>query len=154
MMSAAAATPSSPKENSNGGSSDAASASNIHPHWFLCDNLLNFSHDLSCYRIYSFSSETFASQLVNWWICLLLRQSVKSDHWCEVYVFTIYLLNNTSKLLSQFSFVYFNTASGGILDYPMIFLFRLVCVIIGSIFLHDCTAEPMLPIYLIVIGII
>jgi len=60
MMSAAAATPSSPKENSNGGSSDAASsASNIHPHLFLCDNLLNFS-DFLCHRICSLSSETTA----------------------------------------------------------------------------------------------
>ena len=46
-MSAAPASSSSPKEDSNGGSSDAASASNIHPLLFPCDNLLNLSRTYS-----------------------------------------------------------------------------------------------------------
>jgi len=35
----------------------------------------------------------------------------------------------------------------------MKFILRVIALIIGSIFLHDCPAEPMLPIFLIVYGI-
>ena len=59
-----------------------------------------------------------------------------------------------SKLLGKFSLNCFNNAAySGILDFPMEFILRLVVVIIGSIFVHACPAEPMLPIYLIVNGI-
>ena len=61
-------------------------------------------------------------------------------------------LQTRSKPLWQCSFIYLNAAPFGILDYPMQFIFWLVLIVVASIYFNDCQAEPMLPIYLIIIG--
>lgn len=40
----------------------------------------------------------------------------------------------------------------GILDYPKKFILRLALIVVGSIFLNDCQAQPKLPIFFIVTG--
>ncbi len=63
----------------------------------------------------------------------------------------IYCVKNFVQISANSNYFY-HTASFGILDYPMCFMLELVMVLVGSVFLYDCQAQPKLPIFLISMG--
>lgn len=88
------------------------------------------------------------------WLSWLLCQSMgcwNRRMWVQyIAPFFTFIDIFTVEIHSSLKFVAFY----GFLENPAYFVLRIVLIVIGSVYLNDCQAEPMLPIFLIVFGII